>query len=57
MCNVCAFERKVCDSCGELATFCCPKCQIRLCYKCHITLTLENLKEINECFQCGEKLR
>jgi hypothetical protein len=57
MCNECVFERKVCDSCGELATFCCRKCRIRLCYKCNVTLTLNGLKDIDACLQCGEKLR
>jgi len=57
MCNKCVFEHKVCDSCGKKATFCCSKCGIRLCYRCNVTLTLENLKEIDTCLQCGEKLR
>jgi hypothetical protein len=47
----------VLDSCGELAIFFCPKCRIRLCYKCNMTLTLKDLKKIDACLQCGEKLR
>ena len=55
MFNAFVLKRKVCNSCGELATFCCPKCRIRLCYKCNVTLILENLKKIDTCFKCGGK--
>ena len=55
MFNPFVLKRKVCNSCGELATFCCPKCRIRLCYKCNTTLILENLKKIDTCFKCGGK--
>lgn len=57
MYNEYTFQRKACDSCGKLATFCCSKCRIRLCYICNIDLTFKELKRIARCFQCGGKLR